>query len=94
MEVADAFSQGLTWVAERSYTSVLGGKITDRAYLVVWLDLSRGRVACQIPHRTLKRTLSRAQRLWDSIFAPLRAFYTGSERVARYSIVSRAKKWQ
>lgn len=93
IEDVDAFSRGTTWVTELSYTSVLGRMLTDRADLVVWLDLPRWQVTCQVLHRTLKRRLPHPQQLWNgNVEPPLRTFFTDPEHVARYAIVRHPQK--
>lgn len=93
IEDVDAFSRRSTWVTELSYTSFLGRMLTDRADLVVWLDLPRWQVTCQILHRTLRRRLPHPQQLWnDNVEPPLRTFFTDPEHVARYAIVHHSQK--
>ena len=82
VEDVEAFSRGRTWVTEWSYTSVLGRMLTDRADLVVWLDLPRWQVTCQVLYRTLKRRLPYPQQLWNgNVEPPLRTFFTDPEIV-------------
>lgn len=95
VEDVDAFSRECSWVTELSYSSVVGRMLTSRADLVVWLDLPRWQVACQVLHRTLKRRLPHPQPLWNgNIEPPLRTFFTDSEHVARYAIAHHHHKRQ
>lgn len=59
----DAFTRQNRWVTEWQYSAVRD-LLADRADLLVWLDLSRGRVMRQVVLRTLRRRLRR-QRLWN-----------------------------
>lgn len=94
IEDVETFSQDETWVTEWSYTSILGRTLTDRADLLVWIDLPRWQVAYQVLKRTLQRRMFR-QELWNgNIEPPLRTFFTDPEHVARYAIVHYSTKRQ
>lgn len=80
-------------MTEWSYTSVLGRMLTDRADLMVWLDLPRWQVTLQVLRRTLKRRLPRPQQLWNgNVEPPLHTFFTDPEHVARYAIIHHSQK--
>jgi adenylate kinase family enzyme len=88
----ERFSQQASWVTEWSYSAFLGPMLSDRADLMVWLDLPRWQISYQITTRTVRRRLAR-QELWNgNIEPPLRTFFTDPRHVARYAIVQHHRK--
>jgi adenylate kinase family enzyme len=78
------FSAGPQWVTEWQYRKVRG-YLADRADLLVWLDLSRGRVLRQILRRTVVRRLRR-QVLWNgNVEPPLWTVITDPEHIVRWA---------
>jgi len=65
----EPFSQQAAWDTESSYSAVLGPMLTDRADLMVWLDLPRRHISNQIITRTVRRRLAR-QELWNGNIEP------------------------
>ena len=59
--------------------------LAERAELVVWLDLSRGRVREQVVRRTLRRRLRR-EALWHgNVEPPLWTILTDPEHIVRWA---------
>ncbi len=80
----DRFSAGATWVTEWQYDAVRA-RLTERADLMVWLDLPRSRVMHQVARRTLVRRLRR-QTLWNgNVEPPLRTFLTDPDHIVRWA---------
>lgn len=78
------FSEGDRWVTEWQY-GVVRDLLAERADLLVWLDLSRITVMCQIIRRTLRRRLHR-EVLWNgNIEPPLRTFLTDHQHIVRWA---------
>jgi len=75
---------GPAWVTEWQYSQVRE-LLAERADLVVWLDLSRGRVMKQVVRRTLRRRLRR-EALWHgNVEPPLRTILTDPEHIVRWA---------
>jgi adenylate kinase family enzyme len=75
------------WVTEWQYPRVRA-LLAERAELVVWLDLSRGRVMDQVVRRTLRRRLRR-EALWhDNVEPPLWTILTDPEHIVRWAWTS------
>jgi len=79
-----AFSAAPAWVTEWQYSAVRA-HLADRADLLVWLDLPRWLVMCQIIRRTLVRRLRR-QELWNGNREPaLWTILTDNEHIVRWA---------
>ena len=79
-----AFAAEPAWVTEWQY-GVVRPLLLERADLLVWLDLPRGRVLRQVTRRTLHRRLRRTV-LWNgNLEPPLRTFLTDPEHIVRWS---------
>lgn len=84
--VADVedFTAKAHWVTEWQYT-VARPLLTDRADLMVWLDLPRSVVMRQVIHRTLRRRI-RHEVLWnDNVEPPLHTIFTDRTHIIRWS---------
>jgi adenylate kinase family enzyme len=82
-EVA-AFAARDEWVTEWQYSAVRA-LLLDRAELLVWLDLPRGRVMAQVGRRTLVRRLRRVV-LWNgNVEPPLWTILTGRDHIVRWA---------
>lgn len=80
----ESFSSGAAWVTEWQY-GVVRGLLADRADLMIWLDLPRGRVLRQVVSRTVRRRVRREQ-LWNGNFEPpLWTVLTDPANVVRWS---------
>ena len=78
-----AFAAEPAWVTEWQY-GVVRPLLLERADLLVWLDLPRGRVLRQVTRRTLHRRLRRTV-LWNgNLEPPLRTFLTDPEHIVRW----------
>jgi adenylate kinase family enzyme len=72
------------WVTEWQYRQVRE-LLAARAQLLVWVDLSRGRVMEQVVRRTLRRRWNR-QVLWNgNVEPPLRTLFTDPEHIVRWA---------
>lgn len=90
IEDVHRFSATPAWVTEWQYGSVRA-HLSERADLVVWLDLPHAEVMWHVIHRTLKRRLRR-ERLWNgNIEPPLRTFLTDREHIVRWAWRTRRK---
>ena len=79
-----AFSARPAWVTEWQY-GVVRPLLLERADLLVWLDLPRGRVLRQVTRRTLHRRLRRTV-LWNgNLEPPLWTILTDREHIVRWS---------
>lgn len=84
LEDVRRYSAGPAWVTEWQYRSARP-HLAQRADLLVWLDLPRAVVMCQVIRRTLGRRLRR-QRLWNgNVEPPLRSFFTDPEHIVRWA---------
>ncbi|MGH3764378.1 MAG: AAA family ATPase [Pseudonocardiaceae bacterium] len=88
-----AFAATNEWVTEWQHSGVRP-LLLARADLVVWLDLPRWRVMCQLVPRTLTRQLRRVQ-LWNgNIEPPLWTLFTDRDHVLRWSWSSHLRTQQ
>ena len=72
------------WVTEWQYGQVRA-LVADRAELLIWLDLSRGRVMRQVVGRTVRRRLGRRV-LWNgNVEHPLWTVFTDREHIVRWA---------
>ena len=72
------------WVTEWQYSAVRP-LLLARADLLVWLDLSRGRVMSQIVPRTVRRRLRRIE-LWNgNVEPPLWTILTERDHIVRWA---------
>lgn len=80
----EAFSAEPDWVTEWQY-SVVRERLSQRADLVVWLDLRRATVMRRVVQRTVCRRLCR-QVLWNgNIEPPLWTVFTDREHIVRWA---------
>ncbi len=81
----DTFTSKDRWVTEWQYSTVLRDLVTDRADLVVWLDLPRALVTRQVVLRTLHRRVRR-QVLWNgNLEPPLWTVFRDQDHVVRWA---------
>lgn len=86
----DAFSAGAAWVTEWMYSAVRA-VLAERADLMLWLDLPRGRVMVQVTRRTLVRRAGR-QELWNgNVEPPLRTILHDADHIIRWAWRTHAK---
>lgn len=72
------------WVSEWQY-SIVRPAFTERADLLIWLDLPRRRVMAQVVRRTVVRRL-RGEVLWNgNVEPPLRTVFTDREHILRWA---------
>lgn len=80
----EAFSSRPTWVTEWQYHDARR-VLSERADLLVWLDLSRATVMRQVVMRTIRRRLHR-QVLWNgNMEPPLWTILTDREHIVRWA---------
>ncbi len=80
-----AFAGTDEWVTEWQYNAVRP-LLLARATLMVWLDLSRGRVYGQLLRRTVRRQVRRTV-LWNgNVEPPLWTVFTDPEHVLRWAV--------
>jgi len=82
--IAEAESKG--WIVDGNYNSPVGLKVQAQANVIVWLDLPRWRVMCQLIPRTLRRVLTR-EKLWNSNREPWTNLYSWDpeKNIIRYA---------
>ena len=73
------------WVADGNYSSKGGDVLRARADAVVWLDLPRRAVMCQLSLRTLRRVMLREQ-LWNGNRETLRNAVGGRDSLFAYAL--------
>jgi adenylate kinase family enzyme len=79
-----AFAATDAWICEWQYRAVRP-LLLDRAELLIWLDLPRWRVFCQLVPRTLRRRLRRTV-LWNgNLEPPLWTVFTNPEHLLRWA---------
>ncbi|PRZ43025.1 adenylate kinase family enzyme [Antricoccus suffuscus] len=85
-----AFSAGPRWVTEWQYSAVRA-VLSERADLLVWLDLPRGTVMRQVSARTIRRRLHR-EVLWNgNVERPLWTIFTDPEHIVRWAWSTHSK---
>ena len=80
----EAFTRQNRWVTEWQYSAVRD-MLADRAELLVWLDLSRGRVMRQIILRTVRRRLRRQTLRNGNREAPLWTVLRDQDHIVRWA---------
>ena len=89
----EAFSAQPSWVTEWQYGATRA-LLSERADLMVWLDLPRARVMRQVAVRTICRRLRR-EVLWNgNVEPPLRTIFTDAEHIVRWAWTAHAKTAQ
>lgn len=85
-----AFAAEDAWVSEWQY-DLVRPILLARAELLIWLDLSRARVFCQLLRRSVVRRLRRVE-LWNgNVEPPLYTVFTDPEHVLRWAWSSYAR---
>ena len=89
LDDVDAFTAEPAWVTEWQYRTARP-VLSDRADLLVWLDLPFATVTLpRVVSRTLRRR-TRREELWNGNVEPsLRTFFTDREHIVRWSISTR-----
>jgi adenylate kinase family enzyme len=88
VDVVDAITAGPRWVCEYQYDHVRP-MLSERADLVVWLDVHVSVATWRVTKRTITRRI-RGQELWNgNKEGPLREFFTDPEHVVRYAWTTR-----
>ena len=89
----ERFSAQRAWVTEWQYGSVRA-LLAERADLVVWLDLPKGRVMRQVIARTVRRR-RRREVLWNgNIERPLWTVLNDPEHIVRWAWKTHSKSAQ
>jgi adenylate kinase family enzyme len=89
----ERFSVQPSWVTEWQYPAARA-RLAERADLMVWLDLPRRTVMCQVVRRTVGRRVHR-EPLWaGNLEPPFRTIFTDREHIVRWAWSSHASTAQ
>ena len=84
----DTFLAGARWVTEWQY-EYARPRITERADLMVWVDLPFPLTLSRVVRRTVRRRVRREE-LWNgNLEGPLHTFFTDREHIVRWAISTR-----
>lgn len=89
----EALTAGEGWVVDGNYRDiVIDGPVWRRADTVIWIDLPRWVVMCQVTRRTLRRVIHQEE-LWNGNREPFRNLYAWDphKSIIRWSWTQHAK---
>lgn len=67
-------TDGPRWIVDGNYSGILGDLVWRRADTMVWLDLPRAEVMCQLIPRTISRAVTRRE-LWNGNREPITGMF-------------------
>jgi adenylate kinase family enzyme len=75
------------WVVDGNYDSKLGATVTDRADLIVWLDVALPTKLWRLTWRTARRLLRREE-LWNGNRETLRGVFWGNDALFAWAVTT------